>query len=175
MLTTIEHIKEILQVSKALIAEKINPFIEDAENIISDTISEDFYNELDSGSSSNEITIKLIDLLRKSIAYLTWYLGFDIMNASFSNQGIHRIESDKTKSLFQRQEENLKETFKIQGYNKLDRALRYLEKNKGSFNTWTSSDEYTLSKRNFINSTKQFNSISIIRAWCFLNYARLKC
>ena len=161
MLLDIDKLKELVPVSKSLSIEKVGMFIDDAEEIIENTISSAFYAELLAYTSGDTVTDELILKLQKSISYICLFLGFDIMNAFISNQGFARIESEKsgTKSMFQRQEENLKETFKRSGYNKLDSALTFLETNKANFETWTSSDEYTLSLRNFINSATVFNSI----------------
>lgn len=163
LLNTVEEIQDILPVSKTLTYNKIAPFISDAEDDLKKVISSEFYNELDNYTGVDANFIQAIKLLQDSIAYTAYFKGFDIMNATFSNQGIHRIESDAEgagkKALFQRQEENLKNTFKVQGYNKLDKALIFLEDNKASFPIWTASDNYTLALRNFINSTEEFNNI----------------
>ncbi len=147
-----------LPVGKSLTFDKISPFVTEAENELAKVIGETFYNELEANDDTDPIIIRLIEKLQDSISFTAYYLGFDIINASFTNQGIHRIESenDGKKALFQRQEIELKNTFKRRGQNKLDDALLYLEKNKASFATWTASPEYTLLRANFINSTDDF-------------------
>ncbi len=99
--------------------------------------------------------------MQEPITYLAFHFGFDILNTVFSNQGFHRIESEESgkKSLFQRQEENLKLGFKHQGYNRLDICLKFLELSKADFPTWTASEAYTLMLRNFVNSTNDFTKI----------------
>ncbi len=161
ILNDINKIRKILTASKSLSFDKLEPFIEDTENDLKLVIGLAFYDELDSYTGSDAIILEAINLLQKSIAYTAYFKGFDMLNVVFSNQGVHRIETEDggKKALFQRQEENLKRNFKVTGYNKLDTALAYLEKNKASFPTWTASDEYTLAKRNFINSTSDFNDI----------------
>jgi hypothetical protein len=157
--------------------DKIKTFIADAERIVKETISEAFYDEIDAYITSliptdppaeppaepetDAYLDKLIGLLRDSITYMTFNIGFDILNTVFSNQGFHRVEVEASgkKALFQRQEENLRKTFRQQGWNKLDLALAYMETNKDEFATWTASEEYTLTKDHFINSTKEFNQI----------------
>jgi hypothetical protein len=164
---TLAILKEILPVSKSLTENKIGGYIADAEKIVAKTISQQFFDELSAyvppalPALPDPLITKAISLLNESSAYLAFYLGFDIMNAHFSDQGIHRIENEQSgkRSLFQRQEIELKNTFKRTGFNKLDEALEFLEKNKTNFPTWTASEEYTLSRENFINSAKDFNKI----------------
>lgn len=166
----IATLEKFLPVGKSLTFDKIQIFISDAEDELQKIIGKAFYDEIEAYAGA-ETTVQgvLKKYLQSSISYTAYWLGFEIMNANFSNQGVHRIENENSgkKALFQRQEENLKATFKRTGHNKLDKALEYLEKNKASFPTWTGSPEYTLSRRNFINSTEVFNSIF------FINNSRL--
>lgn len=144
---------------------RIKTFVEDAEKTIKGIISDSFYNVLNTYINSpnpvNAYKQEIIELLRSSITYMLFDLGFDILNTTISNQGFHRIENEQSgkKALFQRQEENLRRTFRQQGWNKLDLALAYMEKNKTEFAEWVSSEEYTLTRNRFINSTKEFDEI----------------
>lgn len=163
---TIDKLKEILPVSKSFTENKISPFIKDAEKILSSTISEAFFEELSTyvppiPDDQTDKKLKAIAFCNESTAYISMFLGFDILNAHFSDQGIHRIENEGSgkKALFQRQEVELKNTFKRTGFQKLDEALDYLENNKADFPTWTASEEYTLSRKNFINSAKEFSKL----------------
>jgi hypothetical protein len=170
LLRDIAQIKEFIPVNNSLDFVKVQPFVQDAERIVEDVIGSALYNELDTYVNShletepptvNAYFDSVINKLCNSISFLAFHLGYDVLNTVFSNTGFHRVETEdgSKKALFQRQEESLKRTFKLQGYNKLDLALEYLEKNKAEFDTWTASDAYTLMKSNFINSTKEFSSI----------------
>ena len=166
LINDINKVKEFLPVNKSLEFDKLKPFVVDAERMVSEIIDGDFYNDLvvydsDPDHEVNDYFDKLIVKLQDSISFLAFHLGFDIMNTVFSNQGMHRIENDESgkKALFSRQEENLKRGFKLLGYNKLDLAFEYMEKNKAQFPTWVASDAYTLSRQHFINSTREFSAI----------------
>ncbi len=166
LINDINRVKEILPVNVSFEFQKLKPFVFDAERIIEETIGSEFYNELDTHYNTDPFTPdaakdNIITLLQEPITYLAFYLGFDILNTVFSNQGFHRIENEESgkKTLFQRQEENLRQTFKSQGYNRLDICLKFLEDNKTDYPTWTASEAYTLMKSNFINSTKEYNEI----------------
>jgi len=164
-----ETLEKYLPVGKVLTFDKIKMFVSDAEDELQKIIGKAFYDEIEAYDSTGTPMEKLKVKLQSSISYYAYWLGFEIMNANFSNQGIHRIENEQSgkKALFQRQEENLKTTFKRTGQNKLDKALEFLEINKATFPTWTGSSEYTLSRKNFINTTEIFNSIF------FINNSRL--
>lgn len=165
LIENILKIKEFIPVNNSLEFQKLNPFVAEAEDIVADLIGRTFYDELDEHQKTpaepNLYFDAVIKKLQDSISFLTFDLGFDVLNTVFSNTGFHRVETEdgSKKPLFQRQEENLRNTFKFRGYNKLDKALEYLELNKEQFATWTASEEYTLLKRNFINSTKEFSNI----------------
>jgi hypothetical protein len=173
LLRDITKVKEFIPVNNSLSFGKLHPFVGDAERIIETTIGTEFYTELDEYITSlmptdpptvpevepSEKQEAIIKLLQDSISYLAFDLGFDIMNTTFSDQGMHRIETaDGTKkALFQRQEENLRQAFRQQGYNKLEYALNFLEKNKADYATWTASEAYTMQLSNFINSATEFS------------------
>ncbi len=166
LIKDIQRVKEILPVNVSFEFQKLKPFVFDAERIVIDTIGEEFYKELDAHFNAEPFTADkpkddIIKLLQEPITYLAFYICFNILNKVFSTQGFHRIENEESgkKSLFQRQEENLRNTFKLQGYNRLDICLDFLEKNKTDYPTWTDSEAYTLMKRNFINSTEEFSTI----------------
>jgi len=165
----VEIIQANLPVGKTLTWDKVKMFVGDAEDDLKKVIGKTFYDEIDADSSTGTPMEELKKKLQSSISYYAYWLGFEIMNATFSNQGIHRIESEQggKKALFQRQEENLKLTFKRTGQNKLDGALEYMEDNKISFPTWVASPEYTLLRLFFINSTSVFSSLY------FINNSRL--
>jgi len=162
LVDTINIIKEYLPVGDTFTYEKIKTFVSGAESELAKVIGKTFYDQLDAHVPTTPpgITDLLIDKFQDSICYTAYYLGFDIINANFSNQGIHRIEDEAKgkRALFQRQEVELKNTFKRTGYNKLDDALAFLEENKSSFSTWTSSPEYTMNRSHFINTTSDFHS-----------------
>jgi len=173
LLRDITKVKEFIPVNASLSFGKLLPFVADAERVIETTIGTEFYTELDAYITSlvptdppadppvevDEKQEAIIKLLQDSISYLAFDLGFDIMNTTISDQGMHRIETaDGTKkALFQRQEENLRQSFRQQGYNKLEYALNFLEKNKADYATWTASEAYTLQLSNFINSASDFS------------------
>lgn len=165
LLRDITKVKEFVPVNNSLDYQKLLPFVQDAERIVEEAIGSELYNALDAYQEAsdpvNAYYDKAINKLQNSVSFMVFHLGFDVLNTVFSNTGFHRVETEdgSKKALFQRQEESLRKTFKLNGYNKLDLALEYLELNKTQFTTWTASSAYTLMKTNFINSTREFSAI----------------
>jgi hypothetical protein len=108
------------------------------------------------------------------LIHLTYWSGFQVLNATISDGGFKRTENEKVKSLFKYQEVELKEYFKTTGFNGLDEILFYLEmeikKSEGetvNFNSFVDSDAWTILKSFFIPDTNTFNAI------VFINHSRL--
>lgn len=164
IVTTTEQIQTALAITKGYSFDKIKPFITRAEYDIKSLIGEAFYDELDSYINAEPFTEDktqqaVIDRLQVIIANWAFYYGFNVLNTQFSNTGMHRIENENKKPLFQRQEVALKNNFKEAAEQLTDELLEFLEKNATNYSTWTNSEAYTLLKRNYINSTNKFNEI----------------
>lgn len=160
IISNIEEIRPNLPLSKSSNIERLQPFLDSAENEFKKIFGSDIYSLLESypRDSSNHFYDNLLKFIDKALANRSYFLGFDLMNSIISDQGMHRIETEdgSKKSLFQRQEQNIKNSFKITAYRNIDNSLEYLEEYKSEFPEWTSSPEYTLNLRNFINSTAAF-------------------
>jgi hypothetical protein len=52
----------------------------------------------------------LLDRVRFAIVHLGYFMGFDFLNVSVSDMGFQRIESERSKSLYKYQEDNLRNT-----------------------------------------------------------------
>jgi hypothetical protein len=156
----IEIIRVNIPVSKSLTLARIQPFVNTAEDVIKRTIGAAQYALLDAyeRDDTNAYYDAVLKFIDASVCNLAYFVGFDMLNAIFSDQGIHRIETEAgdKKALFQRQELNIKDTLKITAYRNIDFALAYMETSPMAFAEWVDSPEYTLSKRNFINSTDEF-------------------
>lgn len=63
-----------------------------------------------------------------ALLHLSYFLGFDALNAYISDAGFQRSEGERTKSLYKYQEDNLKRYFLDTGMNSLDQVLEYLER-----------------------------------------------
>lgn len=142
---------------------------------------QDFYDNMGTTSGQNapvaepvEAMTELLSLVQRSLIHLTYWSGFQILNATISDGGFKRTENEKVKSLFKYQEEELKEYFKTTGFNGLDEILFYLEmeikKSEAepvNFKSFVDSEAWTILKSSFIPDTGTFNAI------VFINHSRL--
>ena len=105
--------------------------------------------------------------------HLTYWSGFQVLNATISDGGFKRTENEKVKSLFKYQEDELKQYFKTTGFNALDEVLEFLELHKTDFAPQMASADWLIQKGLFIRDTKTFNSIVFING-SRLTFLRLK-
>lgn len=160
---SITEIKEYLSVSKDLAFDKIKPYIESAErDFILKLLGKEQYAELQTHydePGEDEKLKALLQLVQTALINLAFYRGFSFLSVKISDQGFQRVEGDKFKGLFMNQEKNLKETFKVDGHNSLDRVLEYLEDNIADFEKFKLSANYTIRKNALIPDTATFDAI----------------
>jgi len=181
---TIDEIKQFLAVGAGTDLNRLKPHIKNAETsylrplLGTELFKElqDFYdnppaNPLEGG---NILLKELLSLVQRTLIHLTYWSGFQVLNATISDGGFKRTENEKVKSLFKYQEVELKEYFKTTGFNGLDEILFYLEteikKSEGetvNFKSFADSDAWTILKSSFIPDTNTFNAI------VFINHSRL--
>lgn len=116
---------------------------------------------------------ELIGKCQKSIIHLAFWIGFQNLNATISSSGFKRTESDKLKSLFKYQEDELKTYFRNAGFDAMDEVLSFIEENISSFAEFKASANYTLIRQSFIPDTKTFDGIVHIAA-SRLTFLRLR-
>jgi hypothetical protein len=181
---SIDEIKQFLVVGAGTDFNRLKPHVQNAETAYLRPLLgtelfkelQDFYdnppaNPLEGG---NILFMELLSLVQRTLIHLTYWSGFQVLNATISDGGFKRTESEKVKSLFKYQEVELKEYFKTAGFNGLDEILFYLEmeirKSEGepvNFRSFVDSDAWTILKSSFIPDTSTFNSI------VFINHSRL--
>lgn len=116
---------------------------------------------------------ELVFKCQKSIIHLAFWIGFQNLNSTISNSGFKRSESDKMKSLFHYQEDELKTYFRNAGFNAMDEMLAFVEENISSFSEFKASANYTLIRQSFIPDTKTYDGIVHI-AGSRLTFLRLR-
>jgi len=181
---TIDEIKQFLAVGAGTDFNRLRPHIQNAETAYLRPLLgaglfkelQDFYNnpEADPPVDNKILLPELLSLAQRSLIHLTYWSGFQVLNATISDCGFKRTENEKVKSLFKYQEVELKEYFKTTGFNGLDEILFYLEteikRSAGepvNFKSFLDSDAWTILKTSFIPDTSTFNAI------VFINHSRL--
>lgn len=181
---TIDEIKQFLAVGAGTDFNRLKPHIKNAETAFVRPLLgsglfkelQDFYNNPPENPLSEKdiLFYELLALVQRSLIHLTYWSGFQVLNATISDGGFKRTENEKVKSLFKYQEVELKEYFKTAGFNGLDEILFFLEmeirNSTGetcNFKSFADSDAWTILKSTFIPDTNTFNNI------IFINNSRL--
>jgi hypothetical protein len=186
---SIDEIKQFLAVGAGTDFNRLKPHIQNAETAYLRPLLgaalfkelQDFYDNLTTNANqgtplveSDEAMSELLSLVQRSLIHLTYWSGFQVLNATISDGGFKRTENEKVKSLFKYQEVELKEYFKTTGFNGLDEILFFLEmeikKSEGEafiFKSFVDSGAWTILKSSFIPDTNTFNGI------VFINHSRL--
>ena len=172
LINTTDEVRELLPVSTALEFSRLKPHLETTEqNFILPLLGTELFAVLDSFASGTtpagpvslpEILGTLLKQVRRAEIHLTYWMGYDILNAYISDGGFRRIETDKVKGLYKYQEDNLKDYFKVSGFNGLDTALEFIEANIESLPAFRSSQTWKNMKGSFIPDTRAFSSIYFI-------------
>lgn len=183
LFNTINEIQEYIAIGVGTDFNKLKPHIANAETAYmrpllgSDLFDElqEFYDDMPSDNLSEvqEATKELIGKVQKSLIHLAYWMGFQVLNSTISDSGFKRTESEKQKSLFHYQEDELKDYFKNAGFNAMDEVLEYIETNITHFNEFKLSTNWTVLKSAFIPTTKVFESIIYINN-SRLTFLRLK-
>jgi len=181
---TIDEVKTFLAVGAGTDFNRLKPHIQNSEAAYLRPLLgpvlfkelQDFYENPPAIPLEGENILfgELLLLVQRTLIHLTYWSGFQVLNATISDGGFKRTENEKVKSLFKYQEVELKEYFKTTGFNGLDEILFYLEikikKSEGeplNFKSFADSDAWTILKSAFIPDTITFNSI------VFINHSRL--
>lgn len=126
-----DEIRALIPISTAVDLTRLTPHILQAENAyikplmldLYDTISQVYQSQTEPGETRGNI----IKAAQNSIIHLAYYKGFEILNSYISDGGFKRLESEKIKSLYKYQEDNLKNYFKETGFNALDELLTAMD------------------------------------------------
>lgn len=163
-----DEFQKIVRMDKGIDIAKLLPHIEDAEEQwIIPAISEDQYEELhtdyqDAVTPATDMVPALYALLikiQKSLAQLAMTHYIYKENIQKNNGGINMRSSNESKQAFQWMVDDANWAYAQTGFRRLDSVLTYMENNKGNYSTWVNSDAYTITKKFYINTTKQFHQI----------------
>ncbi|MFZ4400925.1 MAG: DUF6712 family protein [Bacteroidales bacterium] len=162
------EIQQYLPVSNAVEFDRLKPHIHQIENeFIIPLMSKDLYNELCyhylNPDPNETLRLDAIHAAQNAIIHLVYWRGFDVLNAYISDSGFKRSESDKVKSLFKYQEDNLRDYFKNVGFDALDVLLEKLEIIATICSpSRLSEDWYKAFHDDFVNNAKAFDSLYFI-------------
>lgn len=92
-----EDIRKFLPASVSITFERIEPFIEVAENkYLKEIVGFDFLIELnnyyDSSAQSNNDMTAVLKFAQRAVTYLAFFEGFDVLNVAIKDTGFFRKE-----------------------------------------------------------------------------------
>lgn len=187
LIKTLAEVQEYITVGNGTEFKRLMPHIKAAENaFIKPGLGMSMYEELQEFYDENpevvdneqELTApeamkELLGKVQNSLIHLAYWMGFQVLNASISDNGFKRSESANLKGLYKYSEDELKEYFKTAGFNAMDDVLEYIELHIEHFNEFKLSPNWTIMKKSFIPSTKILNEIIPINN-SRLTFLRLK-
>lgn len=154
----IEEVKKYVSVNQALELKSIAPYCKEVlECYIFPKISEKLYQELLENEEPNEVQQKAIEFLKCAKINFIMYLHIPFAAVQLTDSGIHRAETDKYKTAYKYQVEELRCKFLEAGWNWLESLLCHLEENPEDFKCWDSDNPAYLQNASLIiNSAKKF-------------------
>lgn len=116
---------------------------------------------------------RFISLAQAANAFLAFWSEYDEMQLQIDDSGSHRQESDGQKTPYKYQEQQLRTSWRNKGFNALDDLLVFLENNTTDFPEFAESENYTISKKEIVRSTKEVHEVYWINSSRIL-FLRLK-
>lgn len=99
----------------------------------------------------------LLERVQAALANLALAQYADIGQVAISDAGFQINVQDAVKTAFAWQIEGVKGYFLRNGYNALEKLLRFLEENRAAYPLWVNSEAYTIFKSHLINSSSEFS------------------
>ncbi len=175
IIKTTADLKKYLPVTGTFNIENILPFVDDAQEkymrrYLGPTLLQELNAFVVSGTKPvwagiSEVLVtsyinKLLPLAQNSVSAFAFYLATPTLDVKITDSGFAVISNNST--LVPASAERVKkfrESIEETGFARVETMLLFLEENKSSYPSWTSSEACTLSGRNLVNSTEVFDSI----------------
>lgn len=160
-----EEFKEYLPVNLNLRFETIAPYLAIAEkkyviSLIGQPLMDDLVSYYDADTfasmADGEKMGELLHKVRFAVIRLALWCGFDAISTQMSDTGFASA-IDKENRLFRYQEENLKTSFRREGFDALDDMLEYLDANASEFEHYADSPAYKNCDKSLIKTTEMFD------------------
>lgn len=152
-----------IEANTSLAWPSIQPSIETAQirfikPIIGTTLYESLLTEVQDtevDSLTNEKK-QVVVRIQKALRRFALYIYIPIADVQLSDKGVQRADSDKFKSAYKYQYENLSKAQLDMGFELLEDLIDYLDAHASDYSTWTNTDEYKSFKDLFIKTGAEF-------------------
>ena len=100
-----------------------------------------------------------VEICRTAVANLAFWYNFTELNVRITDQGFQRQEGDTFKSLYKYQEDELKQRFRVKGFQALDMLLSVLDMSRDDFPEYTKSPAYIEQQKCLVRSAQEVSQI----------------
>jgi hypothetical protein len=162
IIKTIEDLTKYVETSSLTRLDLVSPSIRTAERdylvpVLGRELYADIISKVNSEADLDELDSSLLELAREAVANIGMAISISRLAVQFSENGVTRNESQNSKSAYQYQEMNLRDSLTIAGFNVLEDLLSFLEENSEHYQLWKESSAYTTFKAYFIQSGVELN------------------
>lgn len=135
-----------------------NAFEKYIRRLLGDTLTAKLI-EYYGAETTTEKQSRFVALAQAANAFLAFWSEYDEMQLQIDDSGSHRQESDGQKTPYKYQEQQLRASWRNKGFNAMDDMLEFLEKNDTDFPDFKTSENYTVSKKEIVRTTKELHDV----------------
>ena len=107
---------------------------------------------------------QLVQIARRAVANLAFWLHFDALNLRISDQGFQRQGSGDWQGAYKYQEDRLRNGFKNTGFNALDQLVDFIEEHIDAYVEYKESASYQDRSHAIVRSAKEANKFVFINS-----------
>lgn len=171
LIKTSSEIQDIITVGGGFNYENLLPYVRVAEieieKILGSTLYQSILDYYEAGSNDNDSYNQLIPYVQRPLVYLAFKEGFHILNVSIGNNGIGVVESQGLAPASKQRTDAAKQNMIDLAYLHMELLLKFLEKNKDSYEDWTSSLAYSEQTEFLLRNALMFHK------WYRINESRI--
>ena len=157
IISTTAILREHLSVNASIDIKRLAPSLKKAErNFLKPLVGVETMKLLES-ETLNKIIKEAQNLAQEAVANFAYYLYLPLNAVQISDNGIHVVDNENTRSASDKQFKELQRSFKTSGHEALDALLEILEASPDIFPDWFKSDSYKKHKDLLVNKTAIFN------------------
>ena len=161
IITSIDDIKAFVPVNVNLKFNSVSPYFDNVlrDKLIFPWLGTEIIEDLEDNLGSNdEVYQNLEKKTQAVIAYFSILEAMPFLEVQFGDEGIHRVESDYSKSAYQGQIKRIQSSLATSGYSAIEDLLNYLNENVDEYAVWTTAPGYTESKRYIFKNSLDFHN-----------------
>lgn len=153
-----DTLRKYLSVNGSVKHENITPYLRKAERNFLKPIIGAAQLAVFEAETTDPIIKEAQELAQEAVANFGYYIYLPIGAVQISDNGIHVVDNENTKTASDKQFKELQRSFKKSGHEALDELLEFMEQSADKFSAWFDSDCYTIYKELLVNKTSTFNT-----------------